>query len=173
MALCVVAYPELEAVDQSWVQTFRREFDPQYARIDPHFTLIFPTDGVDAETLETHVRTRVAGISPFRFVLRCALPVKDSFSPQTHLFLVPDEGLSQLARLHSQLYTGSLQAHLRLDIPYLPHITIGAFLSAAECKAAADRLHAQPFAVEGRIERVTLLQVTPAGVATLTQIDLA
>lgn len=173
MMLCVVAYPGLDAADWDWLQSIRRQWDPQHALIDPHFTLIFPTGAVDAEALEAHVRAAVAGIRPFGVVLRCALPVKDSFSAQTHLFLVPDEGLGQLVRLHSRLYTGPLQAHLRLDIPYLPHITVGAFPDAGECKAAADRLNEQPFAVNGRVERLSLLQVTPIAVTTLVDIDLA
>jgi 2'-5' RNA ligase len=173
MSLCVVAYPEVEAADWGWIQAIRRASDPQFNLIDPHFTLIFPTDAVDARTLEAHVRSSVAGSSQFRFVLRCALPVKDSFSAQTHLFLVPDEGLSQLVRLHSRLYTGLLKTQLRLDIPYLPHITVGAFVDAGECKAAADSLKQRSFGVDGRISRLSLLQVTQTSVTTLTDIDLA
>ncbi|MBX3001733.1 MAG: 2'-5' RNA ligase family protein [Caldilineaceae bacterium] len=172
MTLCVVAYPEVNAAAVAWIQTIRWEFDPQYDSIDPHFTLIFPTDCVDPARLEAHLRAAAEGIAPFRFMLRCALPVKDGFSAQTHLFLVPDEGFSDLVRLHSRLYTGPLKAHLRLDIPYIPHITIGAFLDAAACKAAADNLNAQPFAVEGRIARLCLLDVTPSSVTTRADIEL-
>jgi 2'-5' RNA ligase len=173
MPLCVVAYPEVNVDDSAWIQTIRCEFDPQYNRIDPHFTLVFPTHTVETETVEAHLRAAVAGIAPFHFALRCALPIKDSFSAQTHLFLVPDEGFSDLVRLHSRLYTGPLKAHLRLDIPYIPHITIGVFVHAEECKEAADTLNAQSFAVAGRIERLSLLDVAPSSVTAKADIDLA
>lgn len=172
MSLCIVTYPEVSAAAVSWIQTIRREFDPQYGQIDPHFTLVFPTDAVPSATLEEHARAAIEGIAPFCFVLRCALPVKDSFRAQTHLFLVPDEGFSHLVRVHSHLYTGPLQAHLRLDIPYIPHITVGAFLDANACKEAADALNAQPFTVEGTIERVSLIAVTTPRVTTLANIAL-
>ena len=50
--------------------------------------------------------------------------IKDVFSSLTHLFLVPNEGCSAFVILHDPLYTGSLTDSLRLDIPFISHLTI-------------------------------------------------
>jgi hypothetical protein len=42
----------------------------------------------------------------------------------SYVFLVPDEGSGALSLLHDRLYSGLL-ASLRIDLPYVPHITIG------------------------------------------------
>jgi hypothetical protein len=173
MTLCVVAYPVLKAVDRDWIQSIRRQFDPQYEFIDPHFTLLFPTQQANRETLEAHVRACVWSTVHFPFVLRCALPVKDAFSPLTHLFLAPDEGFSNLVRLHDILYSGTMMVELNLNIPYIPHITVGAFNEASACKHAADILNERSFSIEGTIECVNLLSVDDNGVTSLSEIMLS
>src|SRR5262245_22726723 len=50
------------------------------------------------------------------------------------VFLVPDEGNSALSLLHDQLYTGPLVSHLRLDLQYVPHITIGTLSDREKAK---------------------------------------
>jgi len=56
MALAVVNYPTLSDDDFAWTQSVRREHDPLYVDvIDPHFTLVFPTDTVSEATLIDHV----------------------------------------------------------------------------------------------------------------------
>lgn len=172
MALCVVAYPILKAVDRDWIQAIRRQSDPQHGIIDPHFTLVFPTDQVDRESVESHLQACIWRSIQFRFVLRSALAVKDANGTQSHLFLVPDEGFSNLVRLHDRLYSGPLKAALNLQIPFIPHITAGAFDNVEDCKHAADILNQRLFTIEGTIEQVTLLSIGPDGITQLSAIDI-
>jgi hypothetical protein len=172
MQTCVVAYPELAPAEHAWIERLRQRHDPNYRLVAPHWTLIFPTAAFDPAALERHVAKVAAGFSPFAFDLRCALVVRDAFSALTHLFLVPDAGFGQLVRLHDALYGGMLADQLRLDVPYIPHITIGAFDAAQECKAVADSLNQGGLAIGGRVERLSILAVEPGRVTIAGTIPL-
>jgi hypothetical protein len=74
------------------------------------------------------------------------------------VFLVADEGNSTILALHDRLYAGPLAGELRLDLPYVPHITVGRFSSAAAAKACADRLNAGPVTIRGRIEAIAVVR---------------
>jgi hypothetical protein len=51
-----------------------------------------------------------------------------------YVFPVPDEGYSALSLLHDRLYSGPLVRCLRLDLMYVPHITIGTCAGRYEAK---------------------------------------
>jgi hypothetical protein len=171
MALLVLAYPTVSEADHDWMQEIRSKHDELYYRVvAPHFTLVFPVFDMDRAAFTTHVAERVRDRRPFRFVLRCAVVVKDSFNAYSHVFLVPDEGHADVVKLHDALYTGPLAPHLRLDIPFIPHVGVGNAIDPLACKRLADTLNGQDFRVGGMIEKVDVVwyeddKVTP--VATL------
>ncbi|MCP4567450.1 MAG: 2'-5' RNA ligase family protein, partial [FCB group bacterium] len=88
------------------------------------------------------------------------------------LFLVPDEGFSQIIKLHDDLYTGIMSNHLRLDIPFTPHMTVGIFDDAKTCKEAADRINGVDFAVHGRISALDLVTDENVVIETRAKIKL-
>ncbi len=94
------------------------------------------------------------------------------FSPQTHLFLVPDQGYSTLVKLHDTLYSGILAQTLRLDVPFIPHITVGAHSDPQVCKQAADKINHQDICIRGHIDAVNILTYENNSVATIKQIGL-
>ncbi len=157
MSYFVLAFPKLSAADLTWIQTTRERHDPQFTLVDPHFTLVFAVD-LDGVRLQTHVQTCIQPFAAFRFVLRCAIVVKDSFSPNYQVFLLPDEGLSALVKLHDRLHTAVLEPSLRLDIPYIPHITIAASPDAQKMKQLANELNQQSFCIGGKIEEIAVVQ---------------
>jgi 2'-5' RNA ligase len=168
----VVAYPRLDAADARWVQAIRQQYDPHAALIAPHFTLVFPTEIEDERRFLLDLRQQATPFAPFTFVIRCALPVKDLLSPSTHIFLVPDEGLSSLVRLHDALYATSLAPALRLDIPFIPHITVGAIGEPVVAKAIADAVNLQERVVEGVIDQLSLIRFDGRAVELREQIAL-
>ena len=157
MSYFVLAFPKITEDDLAWIQSIRQQQDPQYALVDPHFTLVFGVD-VDEAQLQTHVQECIQPFAQFKFVLRCAIVVKDSFSPNCQVFLLPDEGLSDLVKVHDRLYTAVLEPFLRLDIAYIPQITIAASPDAQKMKQLADELNQQSFCIAGKIEEVSLVQ---------------
>jgi 2'-5' RNA ligase len=158
MALYVVAYPKLTESDYTWLQMLREQHDPNFAKITPHFTLVFALQNIESAKIIAHVEKIALDWAAFRFSLRCAMPVKDVISSQTHLFLVPDEGFSNLVRLHDRLYSNILANQLRLDIPFVPHLTGGNFSDPAACKQVCDELNAQAFEINGYIDSVDVIK---------------
>ncbi len=172
MALHVIAYPQLLPHDYAWIQAIRTEHDPQYTIVEPHITLVFPTTRVDQAQFTAHVQAQAAHIGCIPFTIRCALIVKDPLSLLTHLFLVPDQGFSQLVKLHDTLYTHALASSLRLDIAYIPHVTIGAFTDPIACKQIADRINQDNIAIQGQINTLDIILDTPPLSPSLARIRL-
>lgn len=105
MALLLIAYPRLSSADYSGIQSIRPSHDERYyGVVEPHFTFVFPVDGVPEDLLAEHVRTVTRDTPSIQFTLRSATVVKDFFGDVRHTFLVPDEGHSRLVRLHDRLY---------------------------------------------------------------------
>jgi 2'-5' RNA ligase len=173
MALLVLAYPKISNDDLAWIQSIRDKHDELYAKVvEPHFTLVFPVT-MDSAKLITHVKQVVTRCCEFPFTLRCAVIEKDSFNEYTHVFLVPDEGYSDLIKLHDKLYSDILQGELRLDISFIPHIGIGNSVSAQTCKKLADQINLKDFAIKGIIEKVDVVLYEGSKVSTIEQIGLA
>ena len=173
MALLALSYPSISQMHWAWIQAIRKQHDPQYALVAPHFTLVFPTFACERGAFCRHIRGQVAAQPAIAVSLRCALVVKDAFSDLTHTFLVPDQGFGDLVKLHDNLYRGFLAGQLRLDIPFIPHITIAASLDPAACKRFADEINSQPLAIEGWIRTVDIVEHANGTVTTLEQIALA
>ncbi len=156
--LLVVNYLTISADDFAWIQDIREQEDElNFSAINPHFTLVFPIIEIDRETLVNHVKQLIQDIQPFEFTLRCAVLCNDAFSKYTHVFLVPDEGYSNIVKLHDMLYTGVIANELRLDIPFIPHIGIANSLDPRHCKKLVDRLNSQQFEIRGRIDRLDII----------------
>ena len=158
MALAVVNYPTLSDDDFAWIQSVRREHDLLfYDVVDPHFTLVFPTEAISEETLSDHVRRHARAAAAFDFVFRCAILGDPDFWDHAHAFLVPDEGFSDVVRLHDRLYTGPLASELRLDLPFIPHVGFASVPTPEACKAVVDRVNAEPFEIRGRVDALDLI----------------
>lgn len=162
MSLVILGRPQLTPTDRAWIDTLRSRhrgdlFSPE---LGPHVTLVFPTSAATETEATSHLATVAGEIKPMTLVFRCTLPVKDTLSGETFVYLVPDEGLSGLVRLHDRLYSGPFAETLRLDLPYLPHITLGRFDEPHLAKALADDLNAQEPAIAGRLETVELFRLS-------------
>jgi 2'-5' RNA ligase len=172
--LLVANYPTISADDFAWIQEIRQQEDElNFRAIDPHFTLVFPIIEIDRATLVSHTKESSQGIQPFDFTLRCAVLCNDAFSKYTHVFLVPDEGYSNIVKLHDSLYTGIIADELRLDIPFIPHISIANSLDPHHCKQLVDRLNSQQFEIRGRIDRLNVVSNQGDLVETIAFVDLA
>jgi len=173
MSLLVIAYPEFEKKDYSWIQSFRKEHDERYFNVvEPHFTIVFPVSNIDINILSTHVTSVVKKFKEFYFVLRCAQIVKDSFSDYTDVFLIPEEGYRIFVKLHDALYSGPLKNELRLDIPFIPHVGIANNINAYQCKTLADQINHLNIEIVGAISKLDIVSYENNTVATLKKIIL-
>ena len=173
MARLIIAYPQLTDTDYTWIQTIRRQHDPQVELVAPHITLVFPFAAIPQEHCVDHIMAATQGMHPVPLTFRCALVVKDDFSPITHVFLVPDEGFSALVKLHDRLYTSILATELRLDIPFIPHITIGGSTDPRIAKEIADQINHEGIAIKSRLSALDLILYENNTITTLHRIILA
>jgi 2'-5' RNA ligase len=171
MTLAIVAYPDLEEDDRQWIEAFRRTHDVQAARIAVHFTLVFPLDGVLGD-FESDTQAVVRTTRPIPFSIRHARAVPGMPGGVTPVVLIPDEGSAHIVELHDQLYAGRLRVHLRPDIPFTPHMTIGAARNSESADRLVSELGARLRIVHGTIRTLDLVDVGNARVRTVRTYSL-
>jgi 2'-5' RNA ligase len=158
MSLLAISYPDLSKTDFDRIQNIRLKYDREYIDIiNPHFTLVFPVDDKPQEDFIKHITASVSSIKNISFVLCGATVHKDQLSNNWYLFLTPDEGYDDIVKLHDLLYTGILKDNLRRDLPNIPHITIGLFDNARECKEAADSINEKDISIAGEINSIDII----------------
>ena len=172
MPLLIVAYPTLPEPDICWIEAVRSAHDPLHEIIRAHITLIFPVQALSAGRLIGHAQEIVRSAPQFQVVFRCANVVKDALSDQTGVFLISDEGTAALVKLHDRLYTGLLSSQRRLDVPYIPHITVGGSLDPLVCKTLADALNSQEFCLAGAVTEINVVRYESGRVDTITRLPL-
>jgi 2'-5' RNA ligase len=159
----VAWFPDLDGLDR--IEAFRARHDPMARLIPAHLSLVFPFPTAQtALQVETHVQRVVSRWPPVAVSFRVPRLYANEF-----IFLMASRGAAAVAALHDRLYTRSLRAHLRRDLPYEPHITLARNADLGALEAAfeearevfGDELHdvmrvvsvlsVQP---DGRIERL-------------------
>lgn len=171
--LYTLAYPSLSGADLDAIETIRREHDPQSAMIGAHFTLAFGCDAVAADVYAAHVQGVSQSMPAVSFDCRYAMLNVDARSGLAYAYLVPDEGYSGLSRLHDALYQGPLARHLALDIPFVPHITLGVFHDAAMARRLCDQLNARRLVVSGVVNALSVAQRESGAIRGLAAFQLA
>jgi 2'-5' RNA ligase len=167
----IVAYPEISEPDRAWIEGIRSVHDPLSNVIAAHFTLVFPAD-IAAGVVAEHAAVALADFRRVRFVLTRAVAVRAFQGRGGHAFLIPTEGARDITALHDSLYAGPLEPHWRRDIPFVPHLTVGAHESFEECEAVARSLNNQQRTVAGRIERLDIIESQADRVRTIATVDL-
>ena len=159
MALLVIAVPEFSALDYDKIQSFRAKNDGLfYGVVEPHFTLVFPVFDVPIDRFKQEIVLKAREFMPFVFNIRCSTINKDAFNHYYHTFFVPDEGFSDLIKLHDKLYSDILADNLRLDIDFIPHIGIGNSLSAKQCQEMAREWNSKEFCIAGKISSLQVVE---------------
>lgn len=169
--LAVVAYPTLADRDREWLEAVRSRHDPQAPRIPAHFTVGFPID-VARESLIAHARAVAARLKPIPFALRSAVASREAGSDVGHIFLLPEEGYDALVAVHDRLHDDVLRSHLRRDVPFVPHMTVGAHRNQAECERIAEELNREPRVVRGVIDGVDVLEADESMIKTVARLPL-
>jgi 2'-5' RNA ligase len=169
--LAVIAYPQLEQDDRSWIEAIRAEHDPQASKLAAHFTLVFPAQ-VPEHELRAQAASVAAATPTIPFTIMCVTIIADPIRGDGHVFLVPRAGEEEVLELHKRLHAGSLAALLRPDRPFSPHITVGAKPNRAACMELAQGLAMQARVIRGTINRLEVIEVLPATVRTLAVFPL-
>ncbi len=120
------------------IEDFRQAYDPTSSLIAVHLTLVFPVPAsIGVDVLRSHVQRVAAATASFDIRLRGVQLTADH-----RIFLLVRDGTEDVVGLHDALYTGILRPHLRSDIPFVPHVTLGLFTErqGGGDSPAADRV---------------------------------
>lgn len=173
MHLAVVCYPELVEGAREWIEDLRSQYAGlQHDPLPPNMNLVYPVANLDSTKLIEHVQHVVESFAPFRFVVRCAIPVKDTLSPSTYVILPPDEGFSSVVFLRDALYTGILGDHLSDDAPFIPHVAVGYTDDIDYARRIVDDINGVEFEMEGEVRTLDILHIGDDGIKTISRIDL-
>jgi 2'-5' RNA ligase len=130
MIYALIHYP---SINTRRIQLLRKKYDPQAGLIGPHLTLMFPVpDSVGEDRLVRHLHDVLRGVGPFPIHLRGFQKSWDGY-----LFLMVQEGGADMTALHGRIYTGPLADYRKQDVPFVPHLTLGAFADNEHGYAAA------------------------------------
>jgi hypothetical protein len=169
-ALC---YPRLADQDREFINQYRRIHDLPYRDVvAPHFTMVFGCSELPLRDFREHVAQVARAQKRIAFTCRYAMVHGDDASDNYYVFLVPDEGYSEISRFHDHLYTGPLAPHLRLDIPYVPHIGIATIADAHRIKTLCDGLNAKGIDIEGALESITVSSYDGTKITDLETLQL-
>jgi hypothetical protein len=172
MNLHVVAYPELKPADHEMIQECRSRNNTLFNVIGPHFTIVFSVADMPVADFIAEIKKQTGNITAISFRLRCAVINKDSFSNNFDAFLVPDEGFSSIVKLHDRLYSDKLAYHHRLDISYIPHISIANSPDAGAVKKIVDEWNEKDFLVAGTISVLDIVNYENRVITTVERIQL-
>ncbi len=173
MSYLVVAYPTITQADFNFIQSYRKQNDLRYfSVIEPHFTLVFPVDGISQDDFLGEVKAKVTNIQSFDFVANVATINQDDSGDYYHEFLVPDTGYSHIVKLHDVLYSGLFSPYLRFDIDFIPHIGIGNSDDVRTAKQRVDALNVSSISIAGRVEDITAIEYSDGSVRTIETIVL-
>lgn len=172
MNLCTLAYPTLSASDYQRIQEFRKQNDQYYHLVEPHFTLAFPLSEWELETYVTEIKKQVQGFRPFDFCIRCAALDKDAFQDLYHAFLIPDEGHSQIMKLHYRLCGDRLFPYRSLDVDFIPHMGVGNSPGPLSCIGMVESWNRENFSISGNIAAIDIANYENDTVETILRIPL-
>lgn len=170
--LYTLAYPTISTADAERLEAFRRRHDPHHAIVAAHFTMVFACTGMNEHAYIEHVASVSRGSAPISFSCRYAMLGADDEVERGYVYLVPDEGFSGISRLHDALYSGLLRSHLRLDIPFIPHMTLGASSDRHAAKSLCDELNATGSAIHGAIEAISVAALRDGRIHNLATFSL-
>lgn len=156
----VAFFPDLSS--HHWITEFRCANDFKAMLVQAHITLVNPITDFPLESLKREVAAAAKGTRKFKAVFRSILimpEIDKNGSRVASIFLVPDEGLSSILKLRHLLYDGNLRPLLRLDIPFVPHITIGVVNDLESAQRLADKRNRDSFEVVIEVDKISIVEI--------------
>lgn len=167
----VVARPRFEKADLAWLTEIRsrRTGNPG----PPYFTLVFPGAQMEPAEFARLIRVAAQDTPRIRFHLKSALVAPEATVRRFHVFLIPDDGFGAILKLHDKLHTGPIEACLRPETPYLPHITVATSADYVAARKIAAQLNARDLSIEGTIESLQVERREGETVKLVAEVPLA
>ncbi len=170
-SLEVIARPHFDKDDLAWLTDIRARRTGN--RGAPYFTLVFPGAQLTPARFAERIRRSAQDIPRIRFRLRSALVAPEPTVHRFHVFLIPDEGFGAISWLHDRLHEGPIEAAMRPDVPYLPHITVGTSADPLAARKLAQALNQGGIDIAGHIESLEVERQTGEVIHKVAEIPLA
>lgn len=167
----VIARPHFDKDDLAWLTDIRSR--RAGSRGAPYFTLVFPGVQLEAEAFAKQIRRNVGDIPRIRFRLRSALVVPETAVRRFHVFLIPDEGFGAILKLHEALHIGPIEAAIRPETPYLPHITVATSADRKVARDVARALNLGGLDIPGHIDALTVERRIGDAIRDVAEVPLA
>ncbi len=171
MSYLAISYPELSPSDYQWIQNYREKHDSRYfSVVQPHITLVFTMNNIEQDDFVDEVKKQAYGFQAFEFAIKVATINQDDSGEYFHEFLVPDDGYSNIVKLHDKLYADEFASALRYDIDFIPHIGIGNSRDVKDSKLRVDELNAQNISVRGKVKGIDIVTFEHGVITTVDKI---
>lgn len=125
----IMIFPKFENVNI--IDDIREKYDPLANHVRPHITLVFTFENnLTSIELKEHLEKALTGISPFRLTMGDIIKIDNPLG--MYLFWSLKDGIEDIKKLSSKLYTGILEPYKPEwlnEETFLPHMTIGNFTS--------------------------------------------
>jgi len=116
---CILIIPKFIDVDK--IEEIREKYDPNYGKVAPHITLVFPFfEDLSNKALVQHVCDQISDMKPFTLTANGITAHENEY-----IILNITEGYDSIVEMHDSLYSGILAKHENKQFKYNPHITIG------------------------------------------------
>lgn len=156
MAYFAVAIPKFAKADLEQIEAYRRTHDAEaQKRIPPHISLVFGID-CSEEFFVREIKQRATGAAPIDIELRFATLRLDPRSGRYLEQMVPELGIAALATLHDELYEDVFMQHQRLDLGYVPELTIGRCDRPMLGKQRVSAWNKKGFSIPGRVDALDI-----------------
>jgi 2'-5' RNA ligase superfamily len=169
----VLAYPKLNMIDKKWINDLREKFDKLYYHVvNEHFTLVFATLYPNEIDFINEIKEQSKLLEKFSFSIRSSIMNNDKLSEYFYAFLVPDQGFSNIVKIHQKLYSGKINHTLLIDVDFVPHIGVGSFTDKFECKKLVNEINNSNIEINGKIDELDIIKYVNNKVETIDKIIL-
>ena len=137
---------------QDLANSLRKGYDPKYALIPPHITLIGDFEANNEEIEE--ISKKLATIASHYHSIPIKVTKVSSFKPVSNVVYLKIEPSTDLEHLHQELIS---TLAVNPEHPFVPHITLGQNLSSDEHLDLYSNLRMQNYNFEETADRFHLL----------------
>ncbi|HJW29535.1 MAG TPA: hypothetical protein VJ508_09840, partial [Saprospiraceae bacterium] len=81
MSFLIAGFPAFKPSDLDCIQAFRKEHDPLYGVVDPHFTIFFPVEDEIIPLIQAEMTTQLGEMKKIEFTLSRAIAHHDVITP--------------------------------------------------------------------------------------------
>ncbi len=168
-SLFSLAFPNVTREHAQWIDRARTD---NVRNVEPHFTLAFGVSEVSDSDYCNHVQAIASANIGFDFRCRHVTVGTDHRDQSGYTFLVPDKGNGAIYDLHRQLYSGILSGYRKLEIPFVPHMTLGRFPDLETTSDTCDAINADGVDISGSISEIAVVAAENGNVTTIAKFPL-